>query len=157
MQRLIFLVGVALLVAGCALGPQGPVGRWQEDSRAGEPFRKRILLSDHTYYWCGDPVMPEAIIAIDNRYTLRTRVWSHRPMTQKVLDDWMFWIDKDLDFHCSYRSGIILSPDGRQVGIWYAKKRISVVTEPEPGVLQVYPPWNPAGSICERREWFGDR
>jgi len=115
-------------------------------------FKKVVVLADHTYYYRGNPVTPEAIIAVDNRYTLQTRVWSRVDITQKMLADWMYWINTEFQFSCPYYGGAILAPGGEKVGVWFAKKEISTVKVLEPGVLQIYPPYNTRGSLCDRAE-----
>lgn len=151
---LLFSVFLIIVLSGCAQG--GPTGKWTKDSNDAGIFESKTLLKDHTYYFIGNQVTPDAIIAIDNKYTLQTKVWTRVDITQKMLDDWMYWIRTDSNIVCPYYGGAIMTPDGQKAGIWYSKKLITTVTSPEPGVIQVYPPYNPPGSPCERQEFRRD-
>ena len=144
-----------MALTGCVQST--PSGKWARSRDGGISFENRTILPDHTYYFRGNEVTPEAIIAIDNKYTLKTRVWSRVDITQKMLDDWMFWIDTRLSLSCPHYGGFILTPDGEQAGVWYSKKLISVIKTPEPGVLQGYVPYNRTGSLCARQESWDDR
>ncbi len=152
-----FLLSVLLVAVMTGCVQSTPSGKWLKNSDGGLPFKNRTILPDHTYYFIGNEVTPESIIAVDNRYTLKTRVWSRVDITRKILDDWMFWIDSRLSLTCPYYGGVLLTPDGDKAGIWYSKKLISVVKMPEPGVLQVYAPYNTSGSLCGREESWDDR
>jgi len=152
MRRILFvsLLLVLALLSSCIQG--SPSGKWVRNQDDVQVFKKAVVLPDHTYYYRGNPVTPEAIIAVDNRYTLRTRAWSRVEITQKMLTDWMYWINTEFQFACPYHGGAILTPEGEKVGVWFSKKEISTVKVPEPGVLQVYSPYNPSGSLCDRIE-----
>ncbi|HEB70598.1 MAG TPA: hypothetical protein ENI88_13425 [Desulfobulbus sp.] len=142
------------IVSGCARST--PSGKWLKSRDGGLSFENRAILPDHTYYFIGNEVTPEAIIAVDNRYRLKTRVWSRVDITQKMLNDWMFWIDTRLSPACPHYGGVILTPDGDKAGVWYSRKWKSVVKVPEPGVLQVYKPYSLSGSLCARQERSND-
>ncbi len=152
-----FFLIIFLLVSMAGCGPSTPSGKWLRSRDGGLAFENRTILPDHTYYFIGNEVTPEAIIAIDNKYTLKTRVWSRVDITRKMLDDWMFWIDTRLSLACPHYGGVILTPDGEKAGVWYSRKLISVVKTPKPGVLQVYAPYNLSGSLCARQERWDDR
>lgn len=152
---LFFSLLLIMVMTGCV--QSSPSGKWARSKDGGLPFENRTILPDHTYYFIGNEVTPESIIAVDNRYTLKTGVWSPVTITRKILDEWMFWIDTRLSLTCTYYGGILLTPDGDKAGIWYSRKLISVVKTPEPGVLQVYAPYNPSGSPCGRQDRWDDR
>lgn len=160
MQRIsftciLFSLLVGILAVGCV--QSGPTGQWSRNSDDARIFESKTLLTDHIYYYRGNPTTPEAIIAVDNAYTLQTKVWTQVDITQKILDDWMYWIDTGVNMVCPYYGGAILTPDGRKAGVWYSKKLITTVKTPEPGVLQVYPPYSLPGSSCSRQELWDDR
>jgi len=150
----IFSLVLVMALTGCVQST--PSGKWARSRDGGISFENRTILPDHTYYFRGNEVTPEAIIAIDNKYTLKTRVWSRVDITQKMLDDWMFWIDTRLSPACPHYGGVILTPDGDKAGVWYSRKWKSVVKTPEPGVLQVYVPYSLSGSLCARQERSND-
>lgn len=144
-----------LLMAGCGGG--GPTGRWLVNSDVMRDFRSGAILARHTYYYTGSPVEPDAVIAIDNRFQLRTKVWSRVDITQELLDRWMFWTRTDLSMRCPYKAGVILTPDGEQAGVWFSKFTFNTVRSPEPGVVEVYLPFAPGNSACGREQSYDRR
>ena len=152
--RVLVLLFALSPLSGCV--QSGPVGKWETNGDATRVFESKTLLQDHTYYFRGSEGTPDAVIAIDNRYTLQTKVWSKVAITQEILDDWMYWLNVDASILCPYVGGVIITPDGDTAGIWYSNKRVTAVKTPEPGVLQVYPPYNPTGSFCARQEYYDD-
>ena len=145
---------MVIILDGCVQA--GPSGKWTKNADDTRTFESKTLLKDHTYYYRGRATTPDSIIAIDNSYTLRTKVWSQVEITQKMLDDWMYWLTINPSIMCPYYGGAIITPDGRKAGIWYSRKLITTVKVPEPGVLQVYPPYSFPGSSCAREERWDD-
>jgi len=114
------------------------------------------LLKNHTYYYRGTKTEPDSIIAIDNQFSMTSKVWARVDITRKMLDDWAFWIDTYLGWwNCPYRGVKLFAPDGRQVGVGYSKFTFSVVKMTEPGAIVVYPPQ--AMGSCRRQEILDDR
>ena len=150
----LMLVVVILLLGGCVQA--GPNGKWVRNPDDRQIFESKTLLKDHTYYYRGSETSPDSIIAIDNKYKLKTNVWSHVDITQKMLDDWIYWLTIRPSLTCPHTGGAIITPDGQKAGVWYSRKQISTVKVPEPGVLQVYPPVSVAGSSCARAERLDD-
>ncbi len=144
-----------VLLAGC--GASRPTGRWVTSSDVLQTFRSGTILPHHTYYYTGSPVEPDAVIAIDNSFQLRTKVWSRVDITQKLLDRWMFWAATDMSVLCPYKAGIILAPDGRQVGVWFSKFAFNTIRSPEPGVIEVYLPFAPDNTSCGRESYYDQR
>jgi hypothetical protein len=150
----VILFFVIVFLGGCVQA--GPSGKWIRNSGDAQLFESKTLLKDHIYYYRGNETSPDSIIAIDNKYTLKTKVWSRVEITQKILDDWMYWLTIQPSIMCPYYGGAIITPDGEKAGIWYSKKRITRVKMPEPGILQVYPPYNLSGSSCAWEERLDD-
>lgn len=151
-----FLACMLLLsvLGGCV--PSGPTGRWRQSMEAQQLFESATLLSDHTYYYIGSRAHPDAIIAINNKYVLQTTVWAEIAVDQRVLNDWMAWYRSDISLYCPHRGGYIFTPDQQIAGIWYSKDQISTVRSPQPGVLEVYPPYSAPGSMCDRERIMDD-
>lgn len=143
------------LLAGC--GATRPTGRWVTSSDVLKDFRSGTILPNHTYYYTGSPVEPDAIIAIDDSFQLRTKVWSRVDISQKLLDKWMFWARTDLSMLCPYKAGVILTPDGRQAGVWFSKFSFNTIRTPEPGVIEVYQPFAPGNTTCGRENYYDQR
>ncbi len=149
--------GLLLLAVLAGCGATGPTGRWVRSSDVLKTFRSGTILPDHTYYYTGSPVEPDAIIAIDNSFRLQTRIWSKVDITQKLLDRWMFWASTDMSMLCPYKAGVILTPDGRQAGVWFSKFTFNTIRTPEPGVIEVYLPYAPGNTPCGRDSYYDQR
>ncbi len=114
------------------------------------------LLKNHTYYYRGSPVEPDAIIAIDNKFSMMSKVWSKVEISQKTVDDWAFWFDTYTGWwNCPYRGVRLFAPDGRQVGVGYSKWTFSVIKMTGQNDIVVYPPQ--ALRACRRQEEINDR
>jgi hypothetical protein len=158
MQRLnphtaqLVILSSLILLSGCTA--QVPTGRWETDTRVQESFEAGTLLPAHTYYYLGSFTAPDSVIAIDNRFTLRTRVWAQADVSAEMLNGWLNWYRTDnFRRHCPYYGGVILTPDGQQAGIWYSPDIRNIIRMPEPGVLEVYQPTSLTGRRCgEPRE-----
>ncbi|MBV5319180.1 MAG: hypothetical protein JZU50_15410 [Desulfobulbaceae bacterium] len=149
-RTLLLLLSWTILLAGCAA--QVPAGRWETDPRVQKSFEAGTLLPNHTYYYLGSYTAPDSVIAIDNRFTLRTRVWAQVDISEQMLNGWLNWYrTENFGWSCPYQGGVILTPDGQQAGIWYSRNIINIIRMPEPGVLEVYQPVTITGRRCEER------
>lgn len=138
-----------LLLAGCA--PALPRGAWLTDPHVAQLFVSGTVLPNHTYYYLGSFGAPDSIIAIDNRFTLRSRVWARVDVDRRLLNGWQQWYRTEhFRAGCEFRGGLILTPDGRRAGVWYSQNIINTVRLPEPGVIEVFQPHSPAGHTCGR-------
>ena len=145
--RLFLALLTAAVLAGCVVGPPG--GKWEVESGVLELFESGTILPDHTYYYLGSSAAPDSIIAISNQVTLRTRVWAQVEMSKELLNGWLSWYRTEhYGPGCDYRGGIILTPGGRQAGLWYSQNVINIVRMPEPGVIEVYQPHSISGGTC---------
>lgn len=148
------LTTVLMATGGC--GSKGPSGKWVQNLDARRSFEAGFILQDHTYYYYGSPAMPDAVIAIDNRFTLQSRVWARVDINPKQMDRWMSWYRTDVSLRCPFRGGLIVTPDQQVAGMWYSKKLFNTVRSPEPGVIEVFLPFSPPGSACAREELLED-
>lgn len=145
----LFLLSLILL-GGCAA--QRPFGAWESDRRVGQLFESAQVLPDHTYYYLGSIAAPDSIIAIDNRYVLRSEVWARIEISEQILRDWLAWLPIAHSHQCVFRGGVILTPDGRQAGIWYSPHLLNVVQMPEPEVLVIFQPRSAGLSGCGEQD-----
>lgn len=147
--RLLILIGCAVL-SGCAAGGNNaPAGKWETDPGVQEFFVSGAVLPEHTYYYIGSIAAPDSIIAIDNRFTLRSRVWAQIEMTEQLLSEWLQWYrTEQYGAGCEYRGGVILTPNGERAGVWYSQNIVNIIRMPEPGVLEVYQPHSVSGTTC---------
>ncbi len=134
-------------LAGCVM----PNPSFQYSREVDQLFETATLIADHTYYYRGSELDPEAVIAIDNTFTMSSKVWAKVDINQKILDNWKFearyyagW------FNCPYQGVKLFAQDGSQVGVGYSKWTFSVVKSVGPNAITVYPP-DPTGS-CIRQE-----
>lgn len=150
LSRLLVLIGCAVLSA-CAAGVDTPAGKWDTDMGVQQLFVSGAVLPDHTYYYIGSIGAPDSIIAIDNRFTLRSRVWAQIEMTEQLLNGWLQWYrTEQYGAGCEYRGGVILTPDGQRAGVWYSQNIVNIIRMPEPGVIEVYQPRSLSGTTCGR-------
>ena len=119
-------------------------------------FLSGQLLPDYTYYMQGTYPEPEAIMALSNSVQLQSRLWSKVDWTEKELKTAAFWMENSEMGFCTTDGGYLLAPDGRKIGIWYSQRDTSVVKEPTPGVIEVYPFDFGSNSSC-RRHYLRDQ
>lgn len=150
---MLLTVLLAATLAGCA--PTAPSGRWEADNRVGQVFESATVLPNHTYYYLGSITAPDSVIAIDSRFTLQSRVWAEIEISEQILRNWLAWFPVAHSRNCQFRGGVILTPDGRQAGVWYSPNLINLVQEPEPGVLVVFQPRSTGLSGCTDQEQGG--
>lgn len=149
------LLALILATTGGCLA-RGPSGKWVQNFDARKNFESGTILQDHTYYYYGSLAMPDAVIAIDNRYTLQTRVWARVDINQKQMDGWLSWYRTEISYFCPFRGGLIITPDQQVAGMWYSNKLLNTIRSPEPGVIEVFLPFAPPGSACAREEYYDD-
>jgi len=146
-SKLIIFAIAAALLTGCA--DRQPAGHWLMDSAGLDLFESGTVLLDHNYYYIGSYAIPDSIIAIDRRITLRTRVWAETDMTEAKLQGWLqMFRTENHPPACTYRGGVILTPDGYRVGYWYSRNIFNLIYMPEVGVIEVYQPHAGAGRVC---------
>jgi hypothetical protein len=108
-------------MASCA--GSGNYGRLFPNDDVKKTFETYQLPPDHTYYYSGPDAFPRAIIGIRNEYHLESKFWKPVELTQKLLKRWLEMGGRSRDGYYMNRNGSdILTPDGRQIGIWYSVK-----------------------------------
>ena len=144
-----------LLITGCA-GISSSSGGLQKRMEVEQLFESGTLLPDHTYYTDGPESDPNAIIAISNRFQLQTKVWSQKDWVAEDLEKAVYWMQFAEYGFCDTEGGVLIAPDGQQIGIWYSKKDIGTIRQPAPGIVEVFPFIYGAGSPCQRQAIFDD-
>ena len=150
---LLLTILFGMTLSGCAATV--PTGKWETDHQVGEVFESARVLPNHTYYYLGSITAPASVIAIDNRFTLRTNAWAEIEISEQILRDWLAWFPIAHSRNCLFRGGVILTPDGQQAGVWYSPNIINLVQVPEPGVLVVFQPRSTGLSGCTDQEQGG--
>lgn len=138
-----------LLMTGCgALDIQRPQGQWQQDEAVRQRIASGEVFAGHRYYYLGSITAPDAFIAIDQRWQLRSRVWAEVSVSEQRLAGWLQWYRTEHLGFCDYKGGRIFAPDGSQVGYWYAQNPYNLIYSPQPGVLEIYKPHAGGGRVC---------
>lgn len=145
------------LTKGCATLSVSAGGGLQESLEVENLFESGTLLADHVYYTDGSPSNPDAIIAIDKNFQLQTKIWSRRDWTEKDLKDTVFWMQTEEVAFCTNNGGLLIAPDGQQIGIWYSKRSLSRIRQPAEGIVEVFPFEYIVGSPCWRQAVADDR
>ena len=133
---IIFITCVA--VTGCAIPPNQ--GRLDRSFEVLQLFEAGNVLEGHKYYYTGPEAEPDAIIAIDNRYDLKSKYWIRVENVQEQLADWNYFIDNSTRFAEAFEGARIMTPDGQEAGIWYSRYDHTVVRFPDASSIIVYIP-----------------
>ena len=130
-----------IFIEGCTSNI--PTGQWESDLEVKNNFETGSSVPNHTYYYWGSYNAPDAIIAIDNHYTLREgNVWAkvERVDVDDSLKNWFRLFKTKGERQAFYSGGVISAPDGRQAGIWYSLCANNIVQMPTPGELVIFQP-----------------
>jgi len=139
MQFVCTLILIGFLVGGCAT-PSNQ-GKMVRDVEVAKLVESATVLPNHTYYFTGPEAQPDVIIAIDDSFTLTSKYWIKVDDVENQLKDWNRLID---NYHRTmwdiYEGFQIMTPDGRQAGIWYSLYDYTVVQFPDSSTLILYTP-----------------
>jgi hypothetical protein len=132
---------LALTLAGCTVANSG---RLQGSPEATEVFKSNRILPDHQYFVSGFQRVPYAIIAVDNKYQLRSRRWQAIDLDATALNQLIYRMENV--YSLNPRGALILDHEGNQLGLWYSsqyqttvrreKDNRIVVVSPEPPDLR---------------------
>lgn len=134
------IVLVSFLVTGCAV-PKNQ-GRLAQSFEVTQLVESGAVLPGHTYYYTGPEVMPDAIIAVDNRYALKSKYWIQVDNVEEQLAEWNRYIENDSVFRYTdaYSGAWLTTPDEQRAGIWYSKYDHTVVRFPDASSIIIYAP-----------------
>ena len=146
----IFFTALCLLGASALFGCTETYGRLQRSQEADQAFKSYRVLPDHQYYYTGPVGRPDAIMGIQNEYTLETTQWTQFIASDDLLKKWV----DTMNFH--HNSGVryrpygylILEPAGSRMGIWYSIWDWTTIIMMDDKRIQVFPPG--------RNEFFED-
>jgi hypothetical protein len=129
---------VLAFLGGCASLNYGSL---QTSSEVTQQFQSGSILPDHRYYYSGFAQIPDAIVAIDQSYTLRSGVWNYFEPTTDMLRNWVF---RMIQVGSAPAQGsVILAPDGSRVGVWYSSLRQTSITVRGPNEVAIAAPEAP--------------
>ena len=153
------LISLSLLISlsGCALPTCPDCGHLMPNLQAGDQFRSLQILPDYHYYYSGEILEPDAIIGIHQDYVLKKGFWTEIQLTEKQLKDWMWSFstvdgtyDPDDRMTISYEGALIISPEGKQVGIYYSKYHDTFIRFSGNNSLNIFKPQAPLNSSMFR-------
>lgn len=133
------LMSVVLLVSGCA-GSSKP-SLLQRSMEVNKIVESSSILPDHKYYYAGPQDKPDTIVGIHTDYEFITSVhWNAIDLTEKHLQSWNIVISNDTRVYLNYNGSYIMTPDGKQAGIFYSKYDFTKVQYPAPNQIRIYKP-----------------
>ncbi len=138
MKGVFSILLLGLLTGGCAIAPdQGALIRSIEVDKLVE---SATVLVDHTYYFTGPEARPDAIIAIHNNFSLASKYWIRIDAAEEKLRWWHILLQNDTRYMRPYEGYWILTPEGKQAGLWYSKYDYSVIRFPDASTIILYTP-----------------
>lgn len=126
------LVGM-LLMALTACSPN--YGRLQRSREVTRSFETYQILPHYKYYFSGPDSEPYAILGIHRSYELRSSLWKPVDLTTRKLKNWIYWMRDRQGFYANPYGFLILTPAGKQAGIWYSPHRTPVRFEENNGIV----------------------
>lgn len=149
-QRFVIFLFIALSLSACVVSCGASPRSLQRNLEIEKHFKSATILPGYTYYVQGPASDPEAIMALKEKYQLQSRLWSRVEWTEKEMARVVFLMESDGVGFCTVDGGNLVAPDGQIIGIWYSQRDNSLIKQPEPGVVEVYPFDYTSGSPCYR-------
>ncbi len=94
-------------------------GRLIKNSNVKGAFEAYQVLPDYNYYYSGPKNYPRAVIGIRKEYLLESKFWKPVELTPEQLKKWLTWRGSTHIYERNHYGGDIISPAGKQIGIWY--------------------------------------
>ena len=139
----VWALSIALaFLAGC----MGSYGNIQRSREVGRMFENLEILPDHIYYYSGSDAIPNALIGIHEKYSLKTRYWKRVNLDKGQLGIWLrLGMGSDGLIGTYPRGSYIYGPAGEKIGVWYSIFDGRVVRMLEDNQVEVYPPMSYPG------------
>ena len=155
---LLYVIAAALFLGGCASATHNQnLGGIKESGEITRKYRALTIDPKFNYYYSGVELNPDAIMGIDKAYTVQSKFWKQIELTEKQLDYWVTWGDRQsMDegfsprYMGKYRGAYIVAPDGTTVGDWYSKKDWGIFEFPGDKVIIAHPPRNRYNNTIRR-------
>ena len=131
-------IGILIVICGCA----ERYGSLQRSDEVNRMFKTYRILDGYIYYYSGPEGRPDAIMGIQDDYTLQTTQWTPLNTGREALKKGV----NSINFYHSNRSqnypyGFhILGPEGQQLGIWYSIWDWTTIILEEDNRLRIFPP-----------------
>ena len=121
--------------------PAGTYGKLQWSDKTLQLFESAQILDNHTYYFYGPEMQPDAIIAVDNKYVLADSFWKEIDLTPAQLSKWMDRIDNKYRYrNDKYLGAVIVDQDGNRIGEWYSPIDWTVIKRGEGNEVIIHTP-----------------
>lgn len=143
----IYFTGLAVLVLATSCAARYPRGRVLDDHAVTSIWRSGKVRLDYNYFYNGVELEPNALMGIDQKYTVQSKFWTPIDLTTERLQQYIVELDR-IPFDDSwarhyrgrYQGAWVLDPNGVQVGMWYSKKDWGVFDFPGDNIIIPYPP-----------------
>ena len=114
-----------LCASGCA-GRRGLYGHINPSRDVTQAFEKYEVKPDLNYYIYGRDLYPDAIIGIDKRYTLVTKMWKKREFTTETMKALVLNMQTNtMGRNFMFFGFNILDEEGNDIGDWYSIRRVT--------------------------------
>ena len=115
-------VHMFLCASGCAGLRVSDYGHIDPSGDVAQAFENYEVKPDLNYYVTGSDMYPGAIIGIDKRYTLVTKLWKKREFTTETLKELVLNMQtKAMDLGLIVVHGFnIVDEEGNDIGDWYS-------------------------------------
>lgn len=149
----------SLVISGCAATSVGNrnVSTIRESPEVSRKYRSLTIDPNYIYYFSGPESQPDAIMGLEERYTVQSKFWHQVDLTEEQLDFWVKWGDRQnadegfsRRYMGRYQGAFIVDLQGEVIGDWFSKKDKGVFEFPGNDIVIAYPPQNRAGSDYRR-------
>lgn len=138
LMPVLFLVWLALFSAGCG---SATYGRLENSPEVTQVFEDGKILSDHQYYVSGFQRIPYAIIAIDDKYQLRSGRWQPLDLNSATLNQIVYRMEHI--YSLTPRGAWIVDHEGHRLGVWYSSQYQTTVAREKNNQIMVASPEPP--------------
>ncbi len=132
----ILFIVVQATFSGCF----GSYGRLEPSLEIDKMFEEHKVLADHSYYYSGSDAKPNAIIGIDNNYTLNSTLWKPVDLTSEQLKKWIDFMTHYRGYSLINYGSLILDPTGKRLGVWYSPVNWTTVKMESDNSIVVHTP-----------------
>jgi hypothetical protein len=116
-------------------------GKLERSQEVTKIFETAQILPNHRYYTYGWGTIPYAIIAIRDKFKLRSGLWKEVDITVPLLRGWISNMDNIYEYP-PYGSRI-LDHQGNQLGVWYSSKQWTTIVIEEENQIAIFAPEPP--------------
>ena len=130
---LFLIVLLSVLLSGCQTANYG---KFRHSREVAKIFKSAQVLPDHQYYYTGSNTQPDAVMGIHKDFILDDDLWDKAKDIQKEIKYRVDQMNNNLLAAGYY----ILSPDGKQIGIYYSQWPTSPVQMDQNNKVIIYLP-----------------